>query len=152
MKPGTMTTNHARAVYRWAATVVLLIGVAGCAGSQTEAAAPAAPTWEDRTLRATGRGAYPEGVAAAQARLMAERAARTDAYRKLTEQVYGVEIRSGTTVRDALLADDRIQTRFEGFIRGARVIDTRRRSDIGLVEIDMEVTLDESFSGLFGGR
>jgi hypothetical protein len=103
------------------------------------------PAWAETTLRVTGRGAYPENVSGPRARLMAERAARTDAYRKLTEEVYGLELRSGTTVRDAVLADDEIHTEVEGFIRGAQVIATRDRADLGLVEMDMELGLGEKF-------
>lgn len=103
------------------------------------------PAWAETTLQVTGRGAYPENVSGPRARLMAERAARTDAYRKLTEEVYGLELRTGTTVRDAVLADDEIHTEVEGFIRGARVIATRDRADLGFVEMDMELGLGEKF-------
>ena len=106
------------------------------------------PDWAEMTIRTTGRGAYPENVAAAQARLMAERAARVDALRKLTEQIYGLEVRSGTTVRDAVLANDVIRTNFEGFIRGARIVETRRRPEIGLVEMIMEIHLGTEFQNI----
>jgi hypothetical protein len=103
------------------------------------------PSWAETTIRVTGRGAYPQDASGAQARLMAERAARTDAYRKITEQVYGLELRSGTLVRDAVLANDEIEVSVRGFVRGAQVVDTRNRPNLGIVEIDMEVFLGEDF-------
>lgn len=128
--------------------LAVTLAASACGGSRPDPA-PLVPTnvpaWSEMTLRATGRGAYPENASGAQGRLMAERAARTDAYRKLTEQVYGLEVRSGTTVRDAVLAEDRIQTQVEGFIRGARVLGTRDRSDLGFVEVEMELGLGRDF-------
>jgi hypothetical protein len=133
---------------RTALALAAILASAACGGSRPDPA-PLVPTnvpaWSEMTLRATGRGAYPENASGAQARLMAERAARTDAYRKLTEQVYGLEVRAGSTVRDAVLTDDRIQTHVEGFIRGARVLGTRDRSDLGFVEVDVEIGLGQDF-------
>lgn len=133
---------------RPALVLAAALAAGACPGSRPDPV-PLVPTnvpaWAEMTLRATGRGAYPDNASGAQARLMAERAARTDAYRKLAEQVYGLELRSGTTVRDAVLAEDRIQTQVEGFIRGARVLGTRDRSDMGFVEIDMELGLGPDF-------
>jgi hypothetical protein len=106
------------------------------------------PSWAETTIRVTGRGAYPENASGAQARLMAERAARTDAYRKITEQVYGLELRAGTLVRDAVLANDVIETSVAGFVRGASVVETRNRPNLGIVELDMEVFLGEEFQHL----
>ena len=73
----------------------------------------------------------------AQARLMAERAAMADAYRKIMEQLKGVHIKSETTVEDFIARDDRIRSRVEGIVRGARVVDTRRID--GVVEVDMRL-------------
>jgi len=75
-------------------------------------------------------------VTPAQSRLMAERAAKADAYRQLGEQLKGVYINSSTTVEDFMTRDDRIITRVEAIIRGARVTDRRFNRD-GTVEVDM---------------
>lgn len=77
---------------------------------------------------------------AAQARLMAERAATNDAYRRLLEYVYGVSVSSNTTVRDLALANDRVDSEVSGFIRGAR-IDGVRHSDDGVAEVTMSLDL-----------
>ncbi len=76
--------------------------------------------------------------APAQARLMARRAAILDAHRQMLEQLKGVYITSSTTVEDFIARDDRIRSRVEGIIRGARVIDERTSSD-GVYEVEMEL-------------
>jgi hypothetical protein len=68
---------------------------------------------------------------------MAVRAARLDAERQLLELAKGVTLQSGTTVQNMMLQDDRIRSRVEGIIRGARVVDTRYSPD-GMAEVDME--------------
>lgn len=55
-------------------------------------------------------------------RLMAIRAARMDALRDLTEQVHGIRIDAETTIRDAVVQDDRLYAMVEGTIRGARTV------------------------------
>lgn len=72
----------------------------------------------------------------AQARLMAEEAAKKDAERQILEQLKGVVITGNTTVENYMTKDDRIRARVEGIIRGATVIDTRYNED-GTVEVDM---------------
>lgn len=58
----------------------------------------------------------------AQRRLMAIRASKLDAYRTLTEQVFGQQLDSTTTVADATLLSDTFRTRVQGIIHGARVV------------------------------
>lgn len=129
--------------------VTAVLTLSGCAGSSSSPPTQVVPTnnpeWAEITLTATGRGAYPDNASGAQARLMATRAARADAYRKLTEQVYGLELRANTLVRDAVLESDQIETQVEGFIRGARVVNERDRPNLGIVEVEMELFLGEDF-------
>ena len=78
---------------------------------------------------------------AAQARLLAERAATSDAYRRLLEYVYGISVSSVTTVRDMLLASDRLDAEVSGFIRGAEIVDVRHNPD-GVAEVDVSLDLN----------
>lgn len=77
---------------------------------------------------------------AAQARLMAERAATNDAYRRLLEYVYGISVSSNTTVRDMALANDKVDSEVSGFIRGARVEGVHHTED-GVAEVTMSLDL-----------
>ena len=107
---------------------------------------------QEVTLRARGAGAPPARAAnAAQARLMAERAAKVDGYRNLLEQAYGLQVTGSTTVRDFVTQSDVIRTQLDAFIRGAKVVDTRLLDD-GSAEVEMEVTLGKEFWVLFPGR
>lgn len=75
-----------------------------------------------------------------QARAMARRAAQLDAYRNLLELVKGVQIKSGTTVEDFMLRDDRIKSRVEGILREARIVEEDFLPD-GTCEVTVEFDL-----------
>jgi hypothetical protein len=134
--------------------LVLLFIVSGCYVVPPQQMAPVtAPQpqgeWTPIIIRATGGGAPPERAAnPAQARLMAERAAKLDAYRNLLEQAYGVNLSSKSTVRNFALQNDVIRSRVEAYVRGAKVTDKRHLDDGG-VEVEMEVTLGYDFRQIF---
>jgi len=143
------------------AGMLIVIALAGCqtyevregrpmgeVGPAYDAPAPR-EEWVPFRVTAKGGGAPPpNAVNQAQARLMAERAAKIDAMRNLLEQAYGVTIRSHTTVKDFITQNDTIRAKVDAYIKGARVIDTRYMSD-GSVEIEMEVILDYQFRRMF---
>ncbi len=56
--------------------------------------------------------------------LEAMRASKLDAYRELTEQVYGIQIDSYTTLRDYIQQDEQLDASVSGLLKGARVIRT----------------------------
>ena len=58
----------------------------------------------------------------AQQRLLAIRASKLDAYRALTEQVYGQQLDANTTVADMTVMNDTFRTRVEGVIYGAQLV------------------------------
>ena len=92
------------------AIAVMFSLVVGCSST-------APPPYDaDGMLRATGSGAPPRGKPAGQARLMAKRAAVTDARRNLYETALGVQIDSSTTVRDFVTENDTIRTRLTGHL------------------------------------
>ena len=74
-------------------------------------------------------------------RLMAIRAARILALRKLTEQVHGIKIDGDATVLDAVVQSDTVRTRVSGIIRGAR---TTRVSPVGTDNYEVAMELDRS--------
>ncbi len=97
--------------------------------------------WNSNVIRATGGGVAPAGARTmAQARMMARRAAITDAYRQLAEYVGGVNVDAETTVDMAAVTSDVIKTRVQATIRGARIVSEGQTSDGGY-EVTMEVPL-----------
>jgi hypothetical protein len=58
----------------------------------------------------------------AQQRLLAIRASKLDAYRALTEQVYGQQLDASTTVADMTVMSDTFRTKVEGVIYGAVLV------------------------------
>ncbi len=128
--------------------VLLAALLAGCASSSrvpltppetpTAPAAPAAatsapaaaasliaPMVEKReTLVATGYAvvSVQSHKLPAQQRLLAIRASKLDAYRALTEQVYGQHLDASTTVSDMVVMNDTFRTRVEGVVYGATLV------------------------------
>ena len=97
--------------------------------------------WNANVIRATGGGVAPASARTmAQARMMARRAAITDAYRQLAEYVGGVNVDSETTVDMAAVQSDVIKTRVQATIRGARIVSEGQTGDGGY-EVTMEVPL-----------
>lgn len=96
--------------------------------------------WSDNYITVTGYGAPPtHSVNAAQARMMARRAAIVDGYRQMAEIVNGVQVDSETTVRDMAVENDLIKTKVSGVIRSARIVSEQQVN--GGYEVTMTVPL-----------
>ena len=65
----------------------------------------------------------------AQQRLLAIRASKLDAYRALTEQVYGQQLDDNTTVSDMTVVNDTFRAKVEGIIYGAQLVSITPVSD-----------------------
>lgn len=65
----------------------------------------------------------------AQQRLMAIRASKLDAYRSLTEQVYGLHLDATATVADMMVQNDTFRSRVEGVIYGAKLVSINPAGD-----------------------
>ena len=90
-----------------------------------EAGTVIAPLVERReTLTATGYAviSVQNHRNPAQQRLLAIRAAKLDAYRGLTEQVYGLKVEANATVADMVVQNDTFRSRVEGVIFGATLV------------------------------
>ena len=93
--------------------------------TKIESAGLIAPMVEKReTLTATGYAviSVQNHRNPAQQRLMAIRASKLDAYRALTEQVYGQQLDATTTVADMTVQSDTFRARVEGVIYGAVLV------------------------------
>jgi hypothetical protein len=94
-------------------------------GKPSESANMLAPLVEKReTLTATGYAvvSVQNHRNPAQQRLMAIRASKLDAYRALTEQVYGQQIDATSTVADMTVTSDSFRAKVEGVIYGAILV------------------------------
>lgn len=110
-----------------------LVGLTGCKSINlsmpTTAAVKSnnlsAPLVEKReTLTATGYAviSVQSSKNPAQQRLMAIRASKLDAYRSLTEQVYGQQLDASSTVADMVMVNDTFRAKVEGVIYGAQLV------------------------------
>lgn len=77
-----------------------------------------------------------------QGRLMAQRAARVDAMRKLVERILGLRVNSNTLVRDFVAEQDTIQTVAQGTLIGALEVQTYYHHDEPIVEVTVEVPVE----------
>ena len=93
-------------------------------GSQTPAAEVNTPIYQKEVIISTGYAniSTQKSKNPAQRRLMAIRASKLDAYRSLTEQVYGQQINASTTVEDMIIANDTMRAHVAGIVYGAKVV------------------------------
>lgn len=84
--------------------------------------------------------ALAQDVSVEQKKLLAKRAAEADAYRKLAEAVYGLQINSRTYVKDYVTESDEIRGMVDEFIRGIRLGNPLWYDD-GSCEVPAEVTV-----------
>lgn len=77
----------------------------------------------------------------AQQRLMAIRASKLDAYRALTEQVYGQQIDATSTVVDMTVTSDSFRAKVEGVIYGAILVSI---TPVGDDTYETTLSLDKS--------
>jgi hypothetical protein len=138
----TMTRLKPLTARSLAMFVIVVLGAVSLSGCQTlqekpppravaetlspaEPASMITPLVEKReTLTATGYAviSVQNHRNPAQQRLLAIRASKLDAYRSLTEQVYGQQLDASTTVADMVVQNDTFRTRVEGVIYGAVLV------------------------------
>ncbi|WP_338018786.1 LPP20 family lipoprotein [Ectothiorhodospira variabilis] len=101
---------------------------------------------EERTIRVRGHGtSVPRpDLTQSQQKLMAIRASRLDAYRNLAEELYGMRLEGGTSLRDMAGERDRVRSYIDKKIRGARVIDVALIED-DIYETTLEYTVGHDF-------
>jgi hypothetical protein len=78
----------------------------------------------------------------AQNKLLAYRAARVDAIRKLAERIKGLHITSQTYVKDFVAENDQINTALDAFLTGVRETGEPKYADDGTCSLTMEVPLE----------
>jgi len=63
-----------------------------------------------------------KGASKSSRMLMALKASKLDAYRELTEQVYGQKVDSGQSLESLVIQNTRLDSSVQGMIRGAKVV------------------------------
>ena len=63
-----------------------------------------------------------KGASESSRMLMALKASKLDAYRELTEQVYGQKVDSGQSLESLVIQNTRLDSSVQGVIRGAKVV------------------------------
>lgn len=127
------------------AVALALAVVLGGVGGVVSAGSAGTPVMETSTstsdevemVTADGFGTLPVGRPAAQAKLMARRAAVVDGQRNLLETIYHLSVDSNTTVENSVLTSDVIQTKMSGILSGARVVS--EEFDSGIYHVVMAV-------------
>ncbi|MEN6330671.1 MAG: hypothetical protein ABFD57_01650 [Smithella sp.] len=111
------------------------------ASEWTEKIGQGTVNWSAGYIEAVGIGAPPDRtIGKANARPMALRAAKVDAYRNLLEITKGVRVDSTTSVKDFTVESDVINTQVDGLVKGGVVVDQQYMSD-GTVEVRVRMPL-----------
>ena len=149
------------------AYLALVVGIAGLSGCKsidlalTEKTPPTtaqmiAPLVEKReTITATGYAVITvqNSKNASQQRLMAIRASKLDAYRNLTEQVFGQQVDASSTVADMVVLNDTFRTKVEGIIYGAQLVSiTPVGEDTYETTLSLDKTVVQDLRLLFLGQ
>ena len=94
-------------------------------------------------IEATGVGVPPcNGTCStAQAKVMARRAAILDAYKALTEKLYGIKINGRDTVKNMILQSSTLRAYVEGLIRGATIEDEEFKDGIYKVTMSLRINV-----------
>ncbi|KYL34388.1 flagellar biosynthesis protein FlgP [Pseudoalteromonas agarivorans] len=80
-----------------------------------------------------------QGANKSQKQLMAIKASKLEAYRELTEQVYGQKITAGTSVAGAIAQNDYMESKVHGIIKGAQIIKTYSVDDVYVTELELNM-------------
>jgi hypothetical protein len=103
-------------------------------------AGPGTVDWRSRTVTVVGEGVPPTGRPDAQTRLLTNRAAVADAYRRLAEATNGVQVTAGYVAGDLTKKNRVVHTRVEGLIKGAKPGEPVTHAD-GRVTVAMTMPL-----------
>ena len=88
---------------------------------------------------------YTEG----QRMLTSIRASKMDAYRALSEQVYGVRVNGSTTVSSMVAKNDNFRVYVDAYLRGAEIVSINPIGN-GNYETVVEMVIDKDFFDLAG--
>ncbi|MCO4787313.1 LPP20 family lipoprotein [Marinomonas atlantica] len=85
-----------------------------------------------------------KSMSKSQARLMTMRGSKLDAYRNLSERVYGISLDGTSSLSNMMIEHDQLRTYVNAYLVGAKVISQRELED-GTFETVVELALQENF-------
>ena len=101
----------------------LLASTVACTtGRDTYATEFATPPYKKITAIGYGTAEKSDRFSRSQIKLMAIRSSKLDAYRSLSEQVYGVRLRGMTTVENMIINHDSYKAFVDAYLRGAKIL------------------------------
>lgn len=101
----------------------LLTSTVACTtGRDTYSTEFATPPYKKITAVGYGTAEKSDRFSRSQIKLMAIRSSKLDAYRSLSEQVYGVRLRGMTTVENMIINHDSYKAFVDAYLRGAKIL------------------------------
>ncbi|SMY14879.1 LPP20 family lipoprotein [Photobacterium aquimaris] len=127
---------------KWLA-VMLLVAVSGCSTSNNGLNSNL--THSNELVSAVGYASISEqnGRTQEEKSLRAMRASKLDAYRELSEQIYGLRISATTSLSNQQLGPETTDGAVDGIIRGAKVIRSYPVGDNYVTEMELNLGLME---------
>ena len=103
-----------------------------------------------KTIYVAGIGLAPDNPSLniEQKKMMAERAAVVDGYRKILEKIGEIKVSSTTTVQNHITTNDTIKVKINGIVKGAKQTGVRHLKG-GVAEVYMEIALGRQLYKMF---
>ncbi len=126
----------------WVIAVLTLCLLTACSSVGGNKAETTAPVTAGKTLRAVGYSRYENGgnVSVDQRWLMAQQAAKLDAYRGLADQLYKEVLDGQKTVGSQVMNDEVYRVYLDTYLRGAHAVDYRTVKDTLKATLELDVT------------
>jgi|GEM_PF-291267 hypothetical protein len=126
----------------WILVGLVACVLAGCSSLGGKAGNAAAEPSASKVLRATGYSRFEDGgnVSANQRWLMAQQAAKLDAYRGLADQIYKEALDGKKTVGSQIMSDEAYRLYFDTYLREARAVDYRTVKDTLKATLELNLT------------
>ncbi|KJG11084.1 flagellar protein FlgP [Photobacterium kishitanii] len=123
--------------------VILLVVISGC--STSNGGLNPDLTHSNEIVSAVGYASISEqsGRTQEEKSLRAMRASKLDAYRELSEQIYGLRISATTSLSNQQLGPENTDGAVDGIIRGAKVIRSYPVGDSYVTEMELNLGLME---------
>ncbi|PHZ59129.1 flagellar biosynthesis protein FlgP [Photobacterium leiognathi] len=132
-------------LYVAVAAAILLLS--GCSNTSSVGTKPPGPdlTQSKDVIQAVGYASISEqkGRTKEEKSIRAMRASKLDAYRELSEQIYGLRISATTSLDDQQLGYENTDGAVDGVIRGAKVIRSYPVGDSYVTEMELNIGLME---------